>query len=66
MYHVSQLSHLVPVVFVQPQAQTWIKEADEKKRKKEHKKNLQYICHKETKTQKRLGPVSLRNYMAGQ
>ena len=42
MYRVSQLPQLLPVVFVQPQTQTWIKEADEKK--------MQDICSKETKT----------------
>ena len=42
MYHVSQLPQLLPVVFVQPQTQTWIKEADENK--------MQDICNKETKT----------------
>ena len=52
VYHVSQLSHLLPVVFVQQQTQTWIKEADEKKRKK--KKNMQDICKMK---QKRLRPV---------
>ena len=44
MYHVSQLPQLLPVVFVQPQTQTWIKEADEKNAK------MQDICNKETKT----------------
>ena len=34
MYHVSQLPQLLPVVFVQPQTQFWIKEADEKKMQK--------------------------------
>ena len=43
--HVSQLSQLLPVVFVQPQTQTWIKEADEEKNAK-----MQDICSKETKT----------------
>ena len=48
MYRVSQLSHLVPVVFVQPQAQTWIKEADEKKRKKNTKKTCSiYVTKKQ-------------------
>ena len=31
VYYVSQRSQLLPVVFVQPQTQTWIKEADKKK-----------------------------------
>ena len=44
MYHVSQLPQLLPVVFVQPQKQTWIKEAHEKNAK------MQDICNKETKT----------------
>ena len=32
VYHVSQLPQLLPVVFVQPQKQTWIKEAHDKKK----------------------------------
>ena len=44
VYHVSKLPQLLPVVFVQPQTQTWIKEADEKNAK------MQDICNKETKT----------------
>ena len=45
MSHVLQLSQLLPVVFVQPPTQTWIKEADERKNAK-----MQDICSKETKT----------------
>ena len=45
MYHVSQVPQLLPVVFVQPQTQTWIKATDEKKIEK-----MQDICNKETKT----------------
>ena len=43
VYHVSQLPQLLPVVFVQPQKQTWIKEPQ--KNAKMHD-----ICNKETKT----------------